>query len=170
MTANASDSPNPSALSPSAQRVQNALAAQGVALTVVELPQSTRTSAEAAAAVGVDVAQIVKSLIFRAPQSNRAVLVLASGANRVNEKAVAALLGEPLGKADADFVRAQTGFVIGGVSPVGHPAPLPTFIDEDLLTFDVLWAAAGTPNAVFRLTPAELVSLTGGTVAAIKLV
>lgn len=157
-------------LSPSAQRVQNALAAQGVPLQVVELPQSTRTAVEAAAAVGVTVGQIVKSLIFRAPQSDRAVLVLASGSNRVDEQAVAALLGEPLGKADAGFVRAKTGFVIGGVSPVGHTAPLPTFIDADLLTYAELWAAAGTPNAVFRLTPAQLVSLTGGTVAPIKLV
>lgn len=164
------DSDNPAApgLAPSAQRVQDALRAQGVPLTVVELPQSTRTAVEAAAAIGTTVAQIVKSLIFRAPQSDRAVLVLASGANRVDEKAVAALLGEPLGKADADFVRAKTGFVIGGVSPVGHTAPLATYIDEDLLTFDELWAAAGTPNAVFRLTPAQLLSLTGGTVGRIK--
>jgi len=164
------DHETPPGLAPSAQRVQDALAAQGVPLTVVELPQSTRTAVEAAAAIGTTVAQIVKSLIFRAPHSDRAVLVLASGVNRVNEKAVAALLGEPLGKADADFVRARTGFVIGGVSPVGHSAPLPTYIDEDLLTFDELWAAAGTPNAVFRLTPAQLVSLTGGTVGKIKLV
>ncbi len=164
----ASDNPPPASLSPSAQRVQNALAAQGVPLQVVELPHSTRTAVEAAHAIGTTVAQIVKSLIFRAPQSDRAVLVLASGVNRVDEKAVAALLGEPLGKADADFVRAKTGFVIGGVSPVGHTAPLPTFIDEDLLTFAELWAAAGTPNAVFRLTPAQLVSLTGGTVGKLK--
>lgn len=156
------------ALSASAQRVQDALAAKGFSLAVVELPQSTRTSAEAAAAVGVSVSQIVKSLIFRAAGSDRAVLVLASGSNRVDEAAVAALLDEPIGKADPEFVRARTGFAIGGVSPVGHLEPLPTFIDEDLLTYETLWAAAGTPNAVFRLTPEELVRLTGGVVAKVK--
>ena len=157
-----------SALSASAQRVQNTLAAQGFRLAVVELPQSTRTSAEAAAAVGCSVSQIAKSLIFRATRSDRAVLVLASGSNRVDEAAVAALLGEPIGKAEPEFVRARTGFVIGGVSPVGHLEPIPTFIDEDLLTYDNLWAAAGTPNAVFKLTPDELVRLTGGMVARVK--
>src|SRR5262245_50844751 len=106
-------------LSASAQKVQTALAAKGVALTVIELPQSTRTSAEAAQAVGCAVGQIAKSIIFRAAQSDRPVLVLTSGANRVSEKAVAELLGEPLKKADADYVRTRTGFVIGGVPPVG---------------------------------------------------
>ena len=156
------------ALSGSAQRVQDALAALGFSLAVVELPQSTRTSAEAAAAVGCGVGQIVKSLIFRGGQSGRAILVLASGANRVDEGAVAALLGEPLGKADADFVRAHTGFVIGGVAPVGLAEAMPTFIDEDLMTFDSLWAAAGTPNAVFKLTPKDLVGMSNGTLGRIK--
>ena len=158
---------NPS-LSHSAQRVQQALAAHGLGLTVVELPQSTRTAAEAAAAVGCTVGQIAKSLIFRARDSSRPVLVIASGSNRVDEKAVAAHLGEPLAKADADFVRARTGFVIGGVPPIGHLEPPVTFIDEDLLTYADIWAAAGTPNAVFTLTPGDLVALTGGTVAAVK--
>jgi prolyl-tRNA editing enzyme YbaK/EbsC (Cys-tRNA(Pro) deacylase) len=157
-------------LSNSAQRVQQALAARGLGLTVVELPQSTRTAAEAAAAVGCTVGQIAKSLIFRAKESGRPVLVIASGSNRVDEKAVAALLGEGLGKADADFVRARTGFVIGGVPPIGHVEPPVTFIDEDLLAFDLIWAAAGTPNAVFQLRPADLATLTGGTVARVKLV
>lgn len=155
-------------LSSSARRVQQALAAHGLGLTVVELPQSTRTAAEAAAAVGCTVGQIAKSLIFRAGASSRPVLVIASGSNRVDERAVAALLGEPLAKADADFVRARTGFVIGGVPPVGHAEPPVTFIDEDLLAYDVIWAAAGTPNAVFQLRPADLVALTGGTVARVK--
>lgn len=116
----------PAAISPSAQKVQDALTARGFALAVIELPQSTRTSAEAAQAVGCALGQIAKSIIFRAKTSDRAVLVLTSGANRVDEKAVARLLGEPLGKADADFVRARMGFVIGGVPPrrahraVGH--------------------------------------------------
>lgn len=155
-------------LSAAAQRVQHALAAHGLGLTVVELPQSTRTATEAAAAVGCTVGQIAKSLIFRARDSSRPVLVIASGSNRVDEKAVAALLGEPLAKADADFVRAHTGFAIGGVPPIGHLEPPVTFIDEDLLAYAAIWAAAGTPNAVFQLTPSDLVTLTGGTVAALK--
>jgi prolyl-tRNA editing enzyme YbaK/EbsC (Cys-tRNA(Pro) deacylase) len=158
----------PSNLSASAQKVQDALAAHGLALTVVELPQSTRTAAEAATAVGCTVGQIVKSIVFRAAQTNRPVLVITSGANRVSEKAVAALLGEPLAKADADFVRTRTGFVIGGVPPLGHVEPPITFIDEDLLTYGEIWAAAGTPNAVFRLTPADLLALTSGKVAKVK--
>jgi prolyl-tRNA editing enzyme YbaK/EbsC (Cys-tRNA(Pro) deacylase) len=131
-------------------------------------PQSTRTSAEAAAAVGCTVGQIAKSIVFRAVSSQRPVLVLTSGVNRVSESAVAVLVGEPLAKADADFVRARTGFVIGGVPPVGHAESLITFIDEDLLQFAEIWAAAGTPNAVFRLTPEELVRLTDGRVAKVK--
>lgn len=164
------DSLMSSALSPSAQKVQAALAARGFAVDVIELPQtrSARTSAEAAAAVGCTVGQVAKSIIFRAAKSDRPVLVLTSGANRVSEGAVAALLGEPLAKADADFVRARTGFVIGGVPPLGHAEPLIPFIDEDLLQFTEIWAAAGTPNAVFRLTPEELVRLTEGKVARLK--
>jgi prolyl-tRNA editing enzyme YbaK/EbsC (Cys-tRNA(Pro) deacylase) len=158
----------PSNLSASAQKVQDALAARGLALMVVELPQSTRTAAEAALAVGCTVGQIVKSIIFRAAETNRPVLVITSGANRVSEKAVAALLGEPLAKADPDFVRMRTGFVIGGVPPMGHTEAPVTFIDEDLLAYSEIWAAAGTPNAVFRLTPPDLLALTAGTVAIVK--
>lgn len=155
-------------LSPSAQRVQDALAVHGLALQVIELAQSTRTSPEAAAAVGCDVGQIVKSIVFRAKASDRIVLVLTSGANRVNERAVAALLGEPLAKADADFVRNRTGFVIGGVAPVGHREPPVTYIDEDLMQYAEIWAAAGTPNALFKLTPQDLLALTGAHVAQVK--
>ena len=162
-----SSAPQPP-LSSSARRVQEALAKLGFTLSVVELPQSTRTAAEAASAVGAGVGQIVKSLIFRGANSNRAILVLASGSNKVDEAKVAALLGEPLAKADADFVRAHTGFAIGGVAPVGHLEPMPTFIDEDLLAYDSLWAAAGTPNAVFKLSPKELVAMSQGTVGNIK--
>jgi prolyl-tRNA editing enzyme YbaK/EbsC (Cys-tRNA(Pro) deacylase) len=136
---------------------------------VREFPASTRTSAEAAAAIGCTIGQIAKSLVFRARTTDRAVMVIASGANRVDEKAVAARLGEPIGRADADFVRARTGFAIGGVPPIGHAEPLPIFIDRDLLAFDEIWAAAGTPNAVFRLRPADLVAMTGGDVADIRL-
>ncbi len=155
-------------LSPSAQKVQDALNAFGMQLTVVELPASTRTAVEAAQAVGCDVGQIVKSLVFKGAASGQPVLVIASGANRVNEKKLAGWLGEPVGKADADFVRQQTGFVIGGVPPVGHARPITTFIDQDLLQYERIWAAAGTPNAVFQLTPAELVKITGGRVEEIK--
>ncbi len=130
---------------------------------------SVLVGVEAAVAVGCDVAQIVKSLVFRAAHSDRPILVIASGANRVNEQAVGGLIGEPLGKADAEFVRRHTGFAIGGVPPVGHLSPIETFVDEDLLRYPYVWAAAGTPNTLFRLTPAELVRLTGGIVATVKL-
>ena len=155
-------------LSPSAQKVQLALNAFGLPLRVVELPASTRSAVEAAQAIGCRVEQIAKSLIFRSSQSGRPVLVIASGPNRVNEKKIGELLGEPIGKADADFVRQRTGFVIGGVPPVGHVEPLDTFIDEDLLKLDEIWAAAGTPNAVFCLKPADLVKITSGRVVAVK--
>lgn len=157
-----------SELSPSARKVQDALQAQGLQLEVVELPASTRTAVEAAQAIGCLVDQIVKSLVFKAKRSESPVLVLASGGNRVNERRIEALIGEPLGKADAEFVRQQTGFAIGGVPPVGHVQELETFIDEDLLNFDTLWAAAGTPFAVFRLAPGDLVKMTGGRVVPVK--
>lgn len=155
-------------LKPSAQRVQDALAAQGFRHEVIELADSTRSAAEAAAAVGCAVGQIAKSLVFKGADSGQAILVIASGANRVHEKRLGQGLGEKLEKPAADFVREQTGFAIGGIPPLGHVRPLPTVIDEDLLQFDEIWAAAGHPNAVFRLTPAELVRMTGGTVTTIK--
>ena len=150
-------------------RVRAALAAIGIATEIKAFSASTRTSADAAAAIGCTVAQIAKSLVFRAKPSGRPILVMASGANRVDEAKLAALLGEGVGKADADFVRAETSFAIGGVSPVGHGIRIRTFIDEDLMALDEIWAAAGSPNSVFRLTPAELVRITDGQVAAIKL-
>ncbi len=155
-------------LSPSAQKVQDTLHARGYANRVIEHEETTRSSAEAAAVVGCTVAQIAKSIIFRAKGSGRPVLVVASGPNRVSEKAIEAHLGEKLGKADADFVRARTGFVIGGVPPLGHVEPLEAFIDEELTRFAEIWAAAGTPNAVFKLTPEELMRMTGGRVVSIK--
>lgn len=157
-----------STLSSSAQKVQDVLSAFDLALHVKEFPHTTRTSAEAAAAIGCQVAQIAKSLVFKGKQSGRAILVIASGANRVNEKAVAALVGEPIERPDADFVRSKTGFAIGGVPPLGHAEPLETLIDEDLFQFSEIWAAAGTPNAVFSLTPANLLRITQGRVAAVK--
>ena len=151
-------------LSSSAKKVQDALEALGMSLQVVELPASTRSAAEAAQAVGCTLGQIVKSLVFHGLDSNRPILVETSGANRVDEALISALAGERIGKADADFVRQRTGFVIGGVPPVGHNEKLLTFIDQDLLQYEEIWAAAGTPNAVFRLTPNDLVGMTGGQV------
>lgn len=156
------------ALSASAKRVQDALNSFGVDCRVKELGESTRTAVDAANAVGCEVGQIVKSLVFRGKVSGSAVFVVASGANMVDEKALAALVGEKIERATPDFVREQTGFAIGGVSPVGHPAPLATFIDHDLLGYQELWAAAGTPNAVFALTPEQLCQITSGQVATLK--
>ncbi len=156
------------ALSSSAQKVQDALRALGFANEVREFESSTRTSAEAAASVGCTVAQIAKSIIFRAAQSNRPVLVIASGVNRVDERKVANAIGEALRKADAEFVRERTGFVIGGVPPVGHAEPPLILIDRDLLAFERIWAAAGTPKAVFPLSPDELVRMTAGAVVDVK--
>jgi len=155
-------------LNPSASKVQQALEKAGFSLQVIELPGSTRTAVEAAQAVGCEVGQIVKSLVFKGKRSNKPILVVASGSNRVNENRIEALIGEPLGKADADFVRQQTGFVIGGVPPLGHIQPLETYIDEDLLQYNRVWAAAGTPHAIFELNPADLPALTGGMVTNIQ--
>ena len=155
-------------LSSSAKKVQEVLKVLGLELQVVELQETTRTSADAARAVGCEVGQIAKSLVFRGQRTQRPILVIASGSNRVNEKRVGELISEPLGKADAEFVRQKTGFVIGGVPPVGHAEKLEVFIDEDLLQYGEIWAAAGTPNAVFRLTPSDLVRMTEGRVIGIK--
>ncbi|MEJ2706128.1 MAG: YbaK/EbsC family protein [Anaerolineales bacterium] len=155
-------------LSSSAQQFQNALQELGFSLQVVELPDSTRTALEAAEAIGVQVGQIVKSLVFKAKRSGRPILVVASGAHRVNEKRIEAHIDEPLGKANADFVRQSTGFAIGGVPPVGHQTRLQTFVDQDLLQYNEIWAAAGTPHAVFRLTPAQLVEMTQGEVISVR--
>jgi Cys-tRNA(Pro) deacylase len=154
-------------LSASARRVQAALMELGLECTVVEFDESTRTSAEAAQAVGCEVGQIAKSLLFMTRQSRTPVFAIASGSNRVDEKKLAALVGEKIEKADAVFVREKTGYAIGGVPPVGHAEPLPAFIDEDLLQYAEIWAAAGTPNAVFRLTPEDLLRITGGSVVSI---
>jgi prolyl-tRNA editing enzyme YbaK/EbsC (Cys-tRNA(Pro) deacylase) len=149
------------AASPSIARVQDALRAAGLSNEVRELPDSTRSSAEAAAALGCSVAQIAKSVVFRSG-SGRPVLVVASGANRVDERKVEALLGDRLLRADAGYVRERTGFAIGGVAPIAHATPPHVFLDEELFAFDRVYAAAGTPFAIFALTPAELEALTGG--------
>ena len=155
-------------LTPSAQKVQDVLDRFALGHQVQELERSARSAAEAAAAVGCSVGQIAKSLVFRTEPSNRAVLVICSGSNRVDERKVADAVGETIRKADADFVRDATGFAIGGVPPVGHARPLEVFIDADMLDYPEIWAAAGNPNAVFRLTPAELVKITGGRVVAVQ--
>jgi len=147
-----------------AQIVQRALVDGGFDNAVTIMPDSTRTAADAAAACGCTVAQIAKSIVFRAKRTDRPVLVVASGVNRVSEKAVGRALGEKLGRADADFVRDRTGFAIGGVGPIGHVEAVEIFIDQTLMEYDRIWAAAGTPNAVFSLTPTELVAMTGGRV------
>jgi prolyl-tRNA editing enzyme YbaK/EbsC (Cys-tRNA(Pro) deacylase) len=157
-----------STLSPSAQKIQNLLTELGYAYTVVEHAESTRTAQEAADRAGCQLAQIVKSLIFRGKASNKPILVLTSGANRVDEKRISSYAGEPIARADADFVRAVTGFAIGGVPPIGHLQPMETYIDEDFLAFLVIWAAAGTPNAIFELKTEDLSKMTGGKVAQVK--
>jgi prolyl-tRNA editing enzyme YbaK/EbsC (Cys-tRNA(Pro) deacylase) len=151
----------------SVKKVQQTLKALGFSDEIVIFPDSTRTAIEAAQAVGCSVGQIVKSLVFKGVRSHRPVLALVSGANRVNERRLGSLVGEDIEKADADFVRLHTGFAVGGVPPVGHAAPLATFIDRDLMQYDEIWAAAGSPHAVFRLTPDDLQSMTGGEVVAL---
>ena len=155
-------------LSPSVQKVQDAIKGLGFSIEVVELEATTRTSADAAQAVGCNVGQIAKSLIFQGKISHRPILVIASGSNRVNEKRIAEMISESIGKADADFVRQHTGFAIGGVPPVGHLEKLEIFIDEDLLKHEEIWAAAGSPHAVFRLAPSDLIKMTGGRVTSVK--
>jgi prolyl-tRNA editing enzyme YbaK/EbsC (Cys-tRNA(Pro) deacylase) len=148
--------------------VQSALDAAGIEARIIELSASARTAAEAAAAVGCSVAQIAKSLVFRGAESGDAILVIASGTNRVNEKKIAEHAGEAIAKADADFVRERTGYAIGGIPPAGHASPLRTFIDRDLLQYDRIWAAAGTPHAVMELTPAQLTNLVPAPVVEIQ--
>jgi len=147
----------------SAQRVQDALAAAGTGARVVELPVAARTSQQAADALGVEVGQIAKSLIFRAVPSGRAVLVIAAGDRRVDEARISALLGEAIERATPDFVRAHSSFAIGGVAPLAHAQPMTTFIDASLRRFGVVWAAGGTPHCMFPIAPAELVRVSGGT-------
>lgn len=155
-------------LSHSARQVQKALERMGFDLRVVELPDSTRSAQEAAQAIGCRLGQIAKSLIFKTQETGRAVMVIASGSNRVDERRIGEMVGEKLKKADADYVRRETGFAIGGVPPMGHIQAIETYIDEDLLAYDQIWAAAGTPHAVFMLTAEVLVQATQGKVIQVK--
>ena len=155
-------------LSLTAQKIQDALRALGYEYTVIEHAESTRTAQEAAERAGCELGQIVKSLIFRGKTSGKPILVLTSGANRVDEKRIAEYAGEPIGRADADFVRAATGFAIGGVPPIGHAQKMETYLDEDFLQYPTIWAAAGTPNAIFELRTEDLQKMTDGNVARVK--
>lgn len=144
------------------QRVAEALARHNLPCEVKVLEQLATTAQMAAEAVGVEVGRIVKSLVFRGAESGKPYLLLVSGANRVHEKRVGRLIGEALERSDADFVKAHTGFSIGGVSPFGHPAPLATYIDEALFGYETVWAAAGDPRSVFEISAADLERSTGG--------
>jgi len=157
-----------SELPASARKVQEAAAALGLEIAVREMAESTRTAEEAAAACGVTVGQIVKSLVFAGAESGRPYLLLVSGSNRVNEAAVAKHLGEELKRPDGRTVRDLTGFAIGGIPPFGHATPLATYMDRDLLQYDVIWAAAGTPKAVFRTEPAALRDAASAVVIEVK--
>jgi prolyl-tRNA editing enzyme YbaK/EbsC (Cys-tRNA(Pro) deacylase) len=150
---------------PAVDRVRAALAVVGVDAAIVALPDAARTARAAADALGCDVAQIANSLVFRCERSGAPLLVMTSGARRVDVERVAALVGEPVGKADAAFVRESTGFAIGGVAPVGHRSAIRTLVDRNLLRHAEIWAAGGHPHTVFRLDPDTLVRITGGTVA-----
>ena len=147
---------------------QEALDKAGLKCKVLELPNSTRTANDAAASIGCDISQIVKSLIFKTKHTARPVLVLASGPNKVNEKQIELYTGESIVKADADFTRQVTGFAIGGIPPIGHKNPINLiYIDQDLMILDEVWAAAGTPNAVFCIKSKDLLSITNGAVISI---
>ena len=155
-------------LNPTAQKVQDLLTSRGFSCEVIEFQESTRTAQEAADRAGCKLGQITKSLIFKGRTTGKPILVLTSGANRVDEKLISGYAGEPIGRADADFVREVTGFAIGGVPPLGHAQKMVTYIDQDLLQFNTIWAAAGTPNAIFELTPDALQKITEGKVVKVN--
>jgi prolyl-tRNA editing enzyme YbaK/EbsC (Cys-tRNA(Pro) deacylase) len=155
-------------LSPSAQKIQKILNTFGSNYRVVEFNESTRTAQEAADRVGCQLGQIVKSMIFKGQITNKAILVLTSGSNRVDEKRISQYTGEAIARADPEFVRTKTGFAIGGVPPIGHTQQMETYIDKDLLNFTDVWAAAGTPNAVFNLLSSDLVKISHGKIVSVK--
>lgn len=151
-----------SELSNSAKRVQDFLSARGFSFQVRELPGSTKTAQEAADSIGCTVPQIAKSIVFKEKKADRPVLAIVSGSNRVDVKKIQRSTGLKLGKADGDFVKKRVGYAIGGVPPAGHNEPLETLLDQDLKNYETIWAAAGTPFAVFQLKPADLEPLTKG--------
>lgn len=154
-------------LSQSAQKVQEALKKYSIEVKVVQFTETTKTSQDAAKLIGCELAQIAKTIIFKGKNSNNPICVIASGIHRINEKRIEELIGEPLGKATPDFVLEKTGFVIGGVPPIGHATQMTIFIDDALLKYNELWVAAGNPHAVFKLTPQELLKITQGKVVSI---
>lgn len=154
-------------LKKSSQKVQDTLNKFGLELVVKEFPSSTHTAQQAADTIGCQLGQIAKSLIFKGKLSGKPVLVIASGKNRVNEKKIAEQCGEQIEKADAVFTLEMTGFAIGGIPPVGHNVSIETLIDQDLMEYESIWAAAGTPNAVFKLLPTDLVKMTTGKIISI---
>ena len=156
-------------LSRSSEIIKNFLQDVGMSFEVKTLQESTRTADDAAKAIGCEVGQICKSIIFKAKQSNEPVLVLASGINRINEKSIKDFVGEKILKANADFTREVTGFAIGGIPPIAHRTKIEkVYIDQDLKQYESIWAAAGTPNSVFELNFESLVKMTGGLVVSIK--
>ncbi|MBM3152055.1 MAG: YbaK/EbsC family protein [Chloroflexi bacterium] len=154
--------------SSSTRKVKENMRALGFACEILELSESARTVPDAARAIGCKLGQIVKSLIFKGQSTGKTILALVSGLNRADEGKLSVLVGEPIGRADPEFVRLVTGFAIGGVPPVGHPQPIETYIDQDLMQYDTVWSAAGTPYAVFGSTPADLARMTGGKVVPLK--
>lgn len=152
-------------MSKSLKRVQSALEAAGIAVDVREMGESTRTAIEAANAVGCEVDQIAKSIIFRGEDSGHVVLFLTAGGNQVDAAKATQIAGQPLGKADANLIRAETGFAIGGVAPVGHLTQIQAWMDPRLQDFTTVWAAAGTPRHVFAISPADLLRITGAQIA-----
>lgn len=148
-------------MSKSLKRVKAALEDAGICAGVIEMSEGTRTAADAARACGCEIDQIAKSIIFRGETSGHVVLFLTAGGNQVDAEKASTLAGEPLGKADAKLIRAETGFAIGGVSPVGMTSPVRAFYDARLLEFDEVWAAAGTPRHVFPAAPGDLIRICG---------
>ena len=157
----------PNDLKESVRKVEEALKAHGLECQVLNMKETTRSAQDAANSLGCGVEQIVKSLVFLTKKTQKPILILASGANRVNTKKIRDVLSEPVKMAAPDFVRAKTGFVIGGVPPFGHSNPLKTYIDEDLLKYKEIWAAAGTSNTMFKLSPDDLKKITKGQVVSV---
>ncbi len=157
----------PKSLNTSVRKVEKALKAHGLECQVLNMEETTRSAQDAANSLGCRVEQIVKSLVFMTKKTKKPILVIASGANRVNTKKIRNLLSEPIKMADPDFVRAKTGFAVGGVPPLGHSNPLATFIDEDLLKYSEIWAAAGTSNTMLKLSPDDLQKITQGQVISV---
>ncbi len=155
-------------LSSSSQKVQGALTKLGISAEIIELPQTTRTAAEAAIALKCDVAQIAKSIVFEGVKTGMGILVIASGSNHVSEEIVSKMVGEQIKKASPEFVRDKTGFAIGGVPPLGHSHTMKIIIDEDLLKYDNVWTAGGTHNSVFSISTRDLITATGGMTTKIK--